>query len=52
MWEPAGEIQLREEADNLARTVELPPLPEGEYRLVREGPEGPNIGHFWVDETM
>ena len=50
-WEPAGEIQLREADDNLARSAELPPLPEGEYRLVRRGPEGPHIGLFWVDET-
>jgi hypothetical protein len=51
-WEVAGEIQLREAEDNLARSAQLPPLPEGEYRLVREGPEGPHIGHFWVDETI
>jgi hypothetical protein len=52
MWEAAGEIQLREGADDLARSAELPPLPEGEYRLVREGPEGRHTGHFWVDESM
>ncbi len=51
-WEAAGEIQLNEAEDNLARSAQLPPLPEGEYRLVREGPEGPHIGHFWVDETI
>ena len=50
-WEAVGEIQLREADDDLARSAELPPLPEGEYRLVREGPEEPHIGHFWVDET-
>lgn len=50
-WEAAGEIQLREADDDLARSAELPPLPEGEYRLVREGPEGRHIGHFWVDES-
>jgi hypothetical protein len=49
-WEAAGEIQLREAVDDLARSAELPPLPGGEYRLVREGPEGRHIGHFWVDE--
>jgi hypothetical protein len=51
-WEAAGEIQLHEADDDLARSAELPPLPEGAYRLVREGPEGPHIGHFWVDETI
>jgi hypothetical protein len=51
-WEAAGEIQLREADDDLARSAKLPPLPEGEYRLLREGPEGPHIGHLWVDETI
>jgi hypothetical protein len=51
-WEAAGEIQLSEADDDLARSAELPPLPEGEYRLIREGPEGPHIGHFWVDGTI
>jgi hypothetical protein len=51
-WEAAGEIQLREAEDYLARSAELPPLPGGEYRLVREGLEGPHIGPFWVDETI
>jgi hypothetical protein len=51
-WEPTREIQLNEADDNLARAAELPQLPEGEYRLVRDGPEGRHIGHFWVDETM
>lgn len=51
-WEGAGEIQLREADDDLARSAELPSLPEGEYRLVREGLEGQHIGHFWVDETI
>jgi hypothetical protein len=51
-WEAVGEIQLRRADDDLARTAVLPPLPEGEYRLVREGPEGPHVGHFWVEETL
>jgi hypothetical protein len=51
-WEAAGEIQFNDAEDDLARSAELPPLPEGEYRLVREGPEGPHLGHFWVDETI
>jgi hypothetical protein len=50
-WEAVGEIQLSEAEDGLARSAELPPLPEGEYRLVRVGPEGRHIGHFWVDEA-
>jgi hypothetical protein len=31
-------------------SAKLPPLTEGECRHVREGAEGPHIGHFWVDE--
>jgi hypothetical protein len=51
-WEATAEIQLSEADENLARTAELPPLPEGEYRLVRQGPDRRHIGHFWVDETI
>jgi hypothetical protein len=51
-WEVAGEIQLSKADDDLARSAELPPLPEGEYRLVREGPKGRHIGHFRVDGTI
>jgi hypothetical protein len=50
-WVEVGEIQLREADDNLARSATLPPLPHGEYRLVREGPQGPHDGRFWVDGT-
>jgi hypothetical protein len=50
-WEPAGEIQLIAAADDLARTAELPPLPEGEYRLVRDGPDERHTGNFWVANT-
>ena len=50
-WEAAGDVELHGTDDDLARLADLPPLPEGEYRLVREGPVGPHIGHFWVDET-
>jgi hypothetical protein len=51
-WEAAGEIQLSEADDDLGRSAELPPLPEGAYRLIRGGPEGQHIGHFWVDGTI
>jgi hypothetical protein len=48
-WEAAGEVQLSERDDDLGRSAELPPLPVGEYRLVRDGPERQHIGRFWVD---
>ena len=48
-WVEVGKIQLREEDDDLARSAALPPLPEGEYQLVREGPHGPHVGRFWVE---
>lgn len=51
-WEAAGDVQLHEADDDLARSADLPPLPEGEYRLVREGPRGPHIGQFWIDGTI
>lgn len=50
-WVEVGESQLREADDDLARSATLPPLSEGEYRLVREGPQGPHDGRFWVDAT-
>jgi hypothetical protein len=50
-WAEAGEIRLREADDALARSATLPPLLEGEYRLAREGPQGPHDGRFWVDAT-
>jgi hypothetical protein len=52
-WGATGEVDLREAEDaDLTLAADLPPLPEGEYRLVREGPDGQHIGHFWVDETV
>lgn len=51
-WEAAGEIQLNEVEDDLARSGKLPPLPEGEYRLIRKGTEGSHVGDFWLDETI
>jgi hypothetical protein len=50
-WVEVGEIRLREADDDLARSAVLPPLLEGEYRLVRDGPRGPHDGHFWVGGT-
>lgn len=51
-WGAAGDVRLREADDDLTLSAELPQLPEGEYRLVREGPDGQHVGHFWVDETI
>jgi len=34
--------------NQLADTVEIPPLAAGAYRLVREGPAGSHYGSFWV----
>jgi hypothetical protein len=52
-WQAAGEVDLREAEDaDLTLAADLPPLPEGEYRLIREGPGGPHVGHFWVDGTI
>jgi hypothetical protein len=50
-WEATGDVELHVTDDDLARLADLPRLTDGEYRLVREGPVGPHIGHFWVDET-
>jgi hypothetical protein len=45
---PAGEVELREADADLTLLADVPPLAPGEYRLVREGPDGPHVGHFWV----
>jgi hypothetical protein len=50
-WVEVGKIHLREADDDLARSAALPPLPEGEYQLVRERPQGPHFGRFWVEGT-
>ena len=49
-WDVVATVDLfRVPGDSLQRTAVLPSLEPGEYRLVREGPEGPHLGHFWVD---
>ncbi|HUP76795.1 MAG TPA: hypothetical protein VM282_27415 [Acidimicrobiales bacterium] len=35
----------------LERTAEIPPLAEGDYRLVRVGPDGAHTGRFWVTDA-
>jgi hypothetical protein len=50
-WQLIGEIALLDaDGDPLIRRAELPPLPEGEYRLVRDGPNGAYAGRFWIAE--
>ena len=48
-WHAAWDVRLRE-ADDLMLSTDLPPLRDGEYRLVREGPHVPHIGHFLGDK--
>ncbi|MEO8697337.1 MAG: hypothetical protein ABI658_27790, partial [Acidimicrobiales bacterium] len=48
-WKPIATIALKPAAsDPLSRSAELPALAEGDYRLVRAGPNGAHIGRFWV----
>jgi hypothetical protein len=49
-WDVVATVDLlRVAGDGLQRSAALPSLEPGEYRLVRDGPEGPHFGHFWVD---
>jgi hypothetical protein len=50
-WRPVGRVELSDGID-LGRSAHLPSLPEGAYRLVREGPAVEHVGHFWVDDTV
>jgi hypothetical protein len=50
-WTQVGRVELFQGVD-LGRSAVLPSLPQGAYRLVREGPEGAHIGHFWVEDTI
>jgi hypothetical protein len=51
-WDVVDTLDLLGVAgDSLQRSAELPSLDPGEYRLVRDGPQGPHVGHFWVDES-
>lgn len=47
----AVDLRIAEPVADLERVAELPPLPEGEYRLVRAGPGDPHRGRFWVTAT-
>jgi hypothetical protein len=52
-WKPVSTVDLRgTPGDDLPRTAILPPLDEGEYRLVREGPADSQVGYFWVDASV
>jgi hypothetical protein len=49
-WDAVATVDLlRVPGDSLPRSAMLPSLEPGAYRLVREGPERPHVGHFWVD---
>jgi hypothetical protein len=51
-WDVVATVDLlRVPGDSLQRSAQLPSLEPGGYRLVRDGPEGPHVGHFWVDES-
>jgi hypothetical protein len=51
-WEPVTTIELTGvSGDDLPRTALVPALERGEYRLVRDGPAGSHVGHFWVDAS-
>ena len=51
-WVTVASVDLlRVPGDDLSRTAALPPLDEGGYRLVRDGPEEPHVAHFWVDAS-
>jgi hypothetical protein len=49
-WVPAATVPLEPAADAGigARTLRVPALVEGEYRVVRTGPDGEHVGRFWV----
>jgi hypothetical protein len=50
-WEVVGSEELQDGGgDDIARSVVLPPLPAGEYRLVRERTKVPHIANFWVED--
>jgi hypothetical protein len=48
-WQPVGDVPLRA-GRTWDRRADLPPLPEGAYRLARDGPNGEHTGLFWVDD--
>ena len=52
-WVPVAEIGFEPAPAPpfFSREAALPALPVGEYRLVRAGPDGAHVGHFWVADT-
>lgn len=51
-WQPSAEVTLQPlDVNPLERTAEIPPLAEGDYRLVRVGPDGAHTGRFWVTDA-
>lgn len=52
-WAPVGEVALAGyPGDESAQLFVVPPLAAGEYRVLREGPDGDAWGRFWVLDTM
>lgn len=49
-WVAVQEMPLRLSRAPIEWAGEVPPLSEGEYRLVRRGPNGDHTGRFWVDD--
>jgi hypothetical protein len=52
MWNGVTTVDVRPAPGDLQTSATLPQLDPGAYRLVREGPEGPHIGPFWVDGSL
>ena len=48
-WQPMTDVALKPSpTEPLSHNAELPALAEGDYRLVRAGPNGAHTGRFWV----
>jgi hypothetical protein len=48
-WTAVQNVVLQRTGDvDFDRSAQLPPLPPGEYRLVRAGQDMPHAGSFWV----
>lgn len=53
-WAPVAAVDFASpppRPPDYSRTVELPALPGGAYRLIRSSPRGEHVGHFWVGAT-
>jgi hypothetical protein len=53
-WQVAGEVPLTPvtEGNTFDNTATIPPLSAGAYRLVRGGPQGDQMGFFWVTDAV